>query len=233
MQPATIHSALAAKIFAGDLLQYLEYRRNSIGLLLQEGTQRPVRVEQQIQIGRHGLRLIPNEPERPSLPRAAAHVCAEEWRRFTLLLPIPRRALSNEVAFTHTTCRCCLQIRPKRRVLRLDRSLAEITVDERKLRLKHGIAITIRFNDRAAETPNTRQNRLQIPLGQISSVSLLARKDEERVVARRDTALNAEEVSEQQTGRRGYQRVVSWSRRWICGPLMRMAQSPQRYIFGD
>lgn len=181
---------------AGDPAQDLIDVGGAVEVLPKHGREAIQGVEHEIEIRPDGLRSVEDEAERLLVVRAAAHVCAQEGGGGTLLLPVPRAALADEVA-VHDAQRCGgLQVLPEGRVPLFDNMLREVAVDDTQLTVDERVAVVVAFDDGGLEMPRARQDRAEILRWEPSTLGIGAVEHEKLVAPRGDAALDTEEVRE-------------------------------------
>src|SRR6516164_278564 len=90
VEPTAIHPAFLGEMLAGERLKMREDDRVETGPGREGSFHLTLGIKHQVDVRRHGLRLVPKEAERVLSAALTAHIGAEERGGGSLLLRIPR-----------------------------------------------------------------------------------------------------------------------------------------------
>ena len=68
---------------------------SAVGMTIEHRRKVVLRVEHQVEVGSNRFRAVPDKTERLLVVGAATHIGAKKWGGVSLLLPVPRGALSD------------------------------------------------------------------------------------------------------------------------------------------
>ncbi len=160
VQPAAVDTAAGHHRVRADRLQGQPHPPGTLRVAADEPIERITRVEHQVAIGRDGLRVIEDESLHATDLAAACNVRAQEKRRRSHLLQVPRCAPGAQVARGNPGP-ATLEVVPELRVILADLMLPQPTVQQPQRPRQLRLAGLIREHFIQRQMSRARKNRPQ------------------------------------------------------------------------
>src|ERR1035441_8986368 len=179
-----------------------------LGMRLQGGAHRALRIKHQIHVvgGREGA--VPDEPEGILPVSGAAHVGAEERSGWPLFLRVPRDTAAGQIRLVNLLRLTGVDVLIETGPSDLDALFRLVAIEQVKARRHIGRAIWQGVDDVTGQVAGAWQYRLHELARNVPVLDVLFREDEKAVGACRKAALNREYISQPQLAGRSEERRV-------------------------
>ena len=195
METATVNPPLSQELLGSELVEYLPDTADECWIPIEDARERWCWIHSKINVGHGRAGIIEDEPEwTSSLGVSPPEISANNRRRWSIFLRVPRRAVAAKIALVQSALLAVRQVFPQRWETVLNFVLGQARIQQKQPPVDLWKPAFVCFDFIVGQVTRTREYRAKNLHREPVRLDVLFRQNKIRVVPRRDAALDPEKI---------------------------------------